>query len=217
MPDRCSIRYEDTDEEPRSRPPVSVLLRNFAADWPHRRITLGAVAAALGDRAYGILFLLFAFPNVFPAPPGMSAVLGMPLILVAAQFVYGRHQPWFPRWLAERSIAREDFALIIERGIPWLHRVERLLKPRLLWATHFSAERTISLLCLVLAVVIALPIPFGNMLPALAISVIALGFFERDGVFVLGGAILGILSLVLAGSILFAAVKAFVFFLLSSS
>ena len=36
-------------------------------------------------------------------------------------------------------------------------------------------------ICLLLAVIITLPIPLGHMVPGAAISVLALGMIERDG------------------------------------
>jgi hypothetical protein len=35
--------------------------------------------------------------------------------------------------------------------------------------------------CLILAVIITLPVPLGHMLPGTAISLLALGLIERDG------------------------------------
>ena len=68
-------------------------------------------------------------------------------------------------------------------------RAERLLRPRLLWLTCALGERLIGAVCLFLAVVLVLPIPFGNMLPAAAISLLALGVLERDGLWVIAGLI----------------------------
>jgi len=36
-------------------------------------------------------------------------------------------------------------------------------------------------ICLVLGIIITLPIPLGHMLPGAAISILALGLLERDG------------------------------------
>jgi hypothetical protein len=72
----------------------------------------------------------------------------------------------------------------------------------------------IGAVCLVLAVVIALPIPFGNMLPALCILGIAVGMLQRDGALVAGsmtagGLVVTGLSTViaLAGDAVFAIVR----------
>ena len=67
-------------------------------------------------------------------------------------------------------------------------------------------------LSLLLSVLLVLPIPLGNVLPALAISLMALGVLERDGVWVLAGfAVAAAAGSVIYG-VLFAMVKAGLYF-----
>ncbi|MBF0307243.1 MAG: exopolysaccharide biosynthesis protein, partial [Alphaproteobacteria bacterium] len=66
----------DDDAPPPAR--TSGILRDLAAGLPGERVTLGEIDAALADRAFGLLMLVFALPNTLPSLPGMSAVLGMP-------------------------------------------------------------------------------------------------------------------------------------------
>ncbi|MEA4837619.1 MAG: exopolysaccharide biosynthesis protein [Rhodospirillaceae bacterium] len=206
----------DPDPDPghSARMPASRLLRAFASQWTAERVRLGDVADALGDRAYGLLLLIFAFPNIFPHPiPGLSALLGVPLMLVAVQLLIGLPKPWFPKVLGDRSMARADFVRMVEAIIPWIERMERFLRPRILFLSGRSAERMLAALCLVLATVLALPIPLGNILPALAVSLIALGLVERDGAAILAGVVVGAVSLAVVGAVVIAAFKMFIFFL----
>ena len=64
---------------------------------------------------------------------------------------------------------------------------------------------------LLLSILIMLPIPLGNMLPALSILLIALGLLERDGVFVLAGLTTAALSLIVLSVFYWALVKAAIF------
>ena len=50
-------------------------------------------------------------------------------------------------------------------------------------------------ICLVLAIIITLPIPLGHMVPGAAISLLALGLIERDGLVVAFGMIVAALGL----------------------
>ena len=136
---------------------------------------------AFGDRAFGALMLLFAAPNMLPLPPGMSAVLGAPLLFITAQLMLGRSTLWMPRVIFEQSISRDFFALLTAKLSPVLHRVERFLRPRMSMLLHPVPERLAGGACLVLAVILFLPIPFGNIPPAFAIAAFALGILERDG------------------------------------
>jgi hypothetical protein len=62
-------------------------------------------------------------------------------------------------------------------------------------------------------VVLVLPIPLGNMLPALAISLIALAVLERDGLWALAGLGVAVASAVVVGGVVFGLVKAGFFLL----
>jgi len=175
----------------------SQLLRDFVASQTEPRISLGALRDALDDRGFGVLLFVFAFPNLLPHNiPLVSAVLGLPLVLLAAQLSYGRHKPWFPSWLAERSFPRLGFTAIVMHALPYLERAERLLKPRLTGLLSWTGERFIGVAIFTLAIALTLPIPFGNLLPALAIAIIGLALVEKDGVAVLVGLAVGAASLV---------------------
>ena len=170
------------------------------------RVSVRDLIDALGDRALGALLFLFAFPNVLPMPPGTSAVLGAPLVFLAAQLMVGRG-PWLPRLLASRSMSQADFAALVRRIAPWLKRGERMLRPRFSWLARPPAEFALGAVCLVLALVLVLPVPLGNVLPAVAISLLALAIVERDGLWVLAGLAVALVSAGVVSGVIFAAVK----------
>lgn len=151
---------------------------------------------ALADRAYGVLLFIFALPNLLPLPPGVSTVLAVLLVLIAVQFVLGQSRLYFPSWLGKRSFERASFEQALARVRPSLRWIERLLQPRLLWLTSRNGERLVGLLCIVFALMVALPIPFVHQLPGLAICVMALALIERDGIALLAGIGIGAAGLV---------------------
>jgi hypothetical protein len=124
--------------------------------------------------------------------------------------------PWLPAIIADRSMTRSDFNSFVGRVTPLLARAERLLKPRLLFVTSATGERIIGGICLTLAIVLALPIPLGNMLPAFAISLMALGVLERDGLWVIIGVLVGVFSLVIVSGVVWALAKALIFVIVNA-
>jgi hypothetical protein len=193
---------------------TSQLLRHFVASHTEPRISLGALRDALDDRGFGVLLFIFALPNLVPVNiPLLSAVLGVPLVLLAAQLSYGRHKPWFPDWLTSPSFPREGFVAVVNRALPFLERVEKVLRPRLTVLLSWTGERLVGIAILILAVVLTLPIPFVNWLPACGIAVFGLAIVEKDGVAVLVGLALGIASVIVAATVVIGLVKAFLFFL----
>ena len=196
-------------ENPES-PPLSDVLQQLADDDGRERISVGDLLAALADRALGAMLFVFACPNALPALPGTSVILGAPLVLLAAQLAFKR-QPWLPGFIAKRSMARADFQALARRICPWLRRAEKMLRPRAAaWAVP-PMEYLVGLVCLLLAIVVLLPIPLGNMLPALAISMLALGILERDGYWIVGGLAMAAASAVLVSGVVFAGLQAVLF------
>jgi hypothetical protein len=203
------------DEAPQGKPAAnsrrtSDLLREFLASHAEPRITLGALRDALGDRGFGVLLFIFALPNLVPVNiPLLSAVLGLPLVLLAAQLSYGRHKPWFPDWLTHQSFSRQGFAAVVRRALPYLERTERLLRPRLSVLLSWTGERLVGIAILILALILTLPIPFANWLPACGIAIIGLAIVEKDGVAVLVGLGVGVASVIVAATVVIGLVKAF--------
>ncbi len=185
---------------------LSALLEEIAADPERERISIADLMEAMQLRAFGALLLIFALPNVVPTPPGTSAILGLPLVYLTLQLMLGR-TPWLPKFIKDRSMSRGDFAAVVRKIAPMLARAEKLLKVRMEEFTTPTAERAVGALCLALAIVLFLPIPLGNMLPAFAISIIALGILERDGLWIVTGAAIGAVSLLIVWGVVWALVK----------
>lgn len=193
---------------------LSVMLNRIAGDTTRERIAVGDLLSVMRERAFGPLILIFALPNVLPTPPGTSAVLGAPLVFLTAQLALGL-QPWLPGFIANRSLPRKDFAAFILRATPWLAKAENLLKPRLRALALPPAEYVIGVMCFILAAVLVLPIPLGNMLPALSLCVLSLAVLERDGVWVVIGTLLGIASLGVVSGVIWGFVQAGLYLLRS--
>jgi hypothetical protein len=189
---------------------LSQVLGGLASDPSRERVSVGDLLAALGDRAIGALLFVFSVPNVMPTPPGVSTVLGAPLLFLSAQLMLGR-KPWLPRIIASRSMARDDVEGVLRRVVPWLERAERLLRPRVIGLALPPMENLVGLICLLLAVILVLPIPLGNIPPALAISLMALGILERDGLWVLAGLAVALASVLVVWGVILAIIKAAIY------
>lgn len=167
---------------------LSEVLAEIANDPARETIAVADIREAMGDRAFGALLFVFAVPNALPVnAPGVSTVLGIPLLFLGLQLVFGMRAPWLPRAVMARSVQRPSFARAMAVVVPWIRRIERLLQPRLQPLTSRGFERVVGLVCTVLAVVLMLPIPFGNLPPAVAICLLALALLEKDGLAMLVG------------------------------
>ena len=214
VPDLTLVQSQLDPDGARKPRRLSDILQEIAdaPATPEERISLGHLIEGFGNRAFGALLFIFAVPVALPiAIPGISAVLGAPLLFLAWQLMRGREQPWLPQVMRSRSFRRTDFAGMLLRILPSIRRVERLVGPRLIWLTNRRGEQVIGLFALVLAVVLFLPIPFGNTVPALAIAILALAVLERDGVAAIAGTLVGLAGIAVVSGVIAGLVKGAIF------
>lgn len=198
------------DDPRQHKTTLSAMLQAMADDESRERIAVADLLAALGDRALAALLFVFALPNVLPMPPGTSAVFGVPLVLLAGQMAFNM-RAWLPSFIASRSMARHDYATLVRRITPWLARAERLMKPRLTPLAIGAMESVVGAVCLLMSIVLLLPIPLGNMPPAFAVCLLAMGILERDGVWVLAGLAAAAAASALVSGVVWAIVKAAIY------
>jgi len=175
-----------TNPEPERRMCLSEILRELC-DLSHATEDVGTLVGRFGRRSFGALLFLFAAPNLLPLPPGSSTFLGAPLLLFAPQLALGVASPWMPGGLRRRRLDMEGLRGAFLKLIPWVERVERVSTARLTFLFGPVGDRLIGVCCTILAFVLMLPLPLGNLLPAVAISLFALALLQRDGVFALAG------------------------------
>jgi hypothetical protein len=161
---------------------TSTILRSLASS-PETAVPVRAVMAAMGSRAHGIALILFALPEALPLPlPSLSSVLGIPLVIVAAHLVLAGEDSGLPERVLSAKIPTRLLQVSARYLAPVLEFLELLTAPRL--SEMLRYERLLGLVCLFLAVVLLLPLPFVNLPPALCLIGLALGMVQRDGVLV---------------------------------
>ena len=176
-------------------------LRDAAAALPKGPVSLQSLAHAHGPAAQGSLMLLLAAPCLLPVP-GLGTLLGVGMLALAMAMWRGDVSHCLPRRVAELEMSQH-----------WAQRVLRLLASIHALAGRFAKERLSHLAaegrCLwlaattgLMAAIIVLPIPFGNLLPSLALALIGVGLVFRDGVAVVLGFAMAGLALLLTAAML---------------
>lgn len=194
----------ETAEPPANELPLSAVLLDIA-EHDEARISIEELMQKFGGRALGALLFIFGLACTLPLPPGATTIFGFPLLLLGPQLMFGGGVPWLPERVKRRTIATADLKKALPRAIPWLQKVEAVSKPRLVILFGRTGERLIGLVCTALAFVLILPIPLGNILPALAVAVLSFSLIQRDGLIALLGYVLAITSasvLILAAHII---------------
>ena len=152
----------------------------------------GTLADTIGDNnRQRLLWLgLLASPLLFPvALPGMATGVGALCVVVALGLLLSRPIP-LPRWLGTLELnARVQTVLagMVNRS---LRVIARLGRPRWLMLSNRPARLANGLMLAVAGLSMAVPVPlisFDNVLPALAIVLMAWGLRLRDGWMLLAG------------------------------
>jgi hypothetical protein len=176
--------------------PLSKRLEQIVHEAGPDRLSFSELAVQLHSRAWGGLLFIFAAINVLPLPPGTSAFFALPILIVSAQMVFGRSSPWFPARIDRRGVKKQELERLISK-MGWLEaRVERIFRPRLPALTAPTATRLIGVVCFLLALVAAIPVPLFHVAPAAAILLFGLALIYRDGALVIVAAVAAALSIV---------------------
>jgi len=177
------------DPKPRPRrlsEEIDTLLQIIA----ERPLRLREMLVAMQGRAYMLLLILLSLPFCTPIPiPGLSTVFGGIIALIGLRLSL-RLNPWLPARILDAQISPKLVSTLLHAARKTARGIEVLLKPRLSFLVDYlllhhlyGAMIFISGLLLMLP----LPIPFSNILPAITIIFLAAALLERDGYFVIAG------------------------------
>lgn len=170
-------------------------------------LKIGELLDTVSGRGFGFLLVALSLVSALPIPAvGYSVPFALLITGLALQIAMGRNSPVLPQRVRSKGISPKMVTFIQKRGIPFLRRIERFSKPRLESVSKKRLFRIlVGMVILVLALVMLLPIPGTNTIFALAILIMGFGLANNDGLFILGGGLLGltaaavVITLLIAG------------------
>jgi len=185
------------------RVPTSQALRDLLNGADPERVTLRWLLDSLNERSFGIVMLLLGLVALIP---GTSGIVGLLVAVPAVQMILGRKAPIFPGFVSRRQISTQRLARLIARIDPVLRRLERIIRPR--WHTPIEAtKRLVGVVLLLLGALLLVPIPLSNVIPAVAIMLLALAYLEDDGVLLCIALFAALVALAMVAVIVWGMVK----------
>lgn len=174
---------------------TSVMLQRLHDEAPTDHFTLGWVMGRLSKRSFGMVMLLLALVAI---APGISIVAGLLLMILAFQMIAGRSAPTFSRRLTTRPIPTRRLAGLVQRAVPILRVLEKVIHPR--WRTPLEiTKRLVGAIVLILSIPLVLtPIPLSNVVPALVIALISLAYLEEDGALLIIALVAAVIVVIVA-------------------
>jgi hypothetical protein len=168
---------------------LSTDLETLHARVKDRALTLAELKQALKGRGSAMLLILLALPFCFVAIPGLSMPFGIAICSIGACLAIGR-EPWLPDFIMHRRLSATRSAQLLTGAIKVTRQLEKFVRPRLAFLHAGPGMLRLIGLGIVIAslgLMLPLPIPFSNSIPAWAVVLLAIGMMEKDGLCVLLG------------------------------
>jgi hypothetical protein len=125
-------------------------------------------------------------------------VFSLVVILVGLGVVTNR-LPWLPARLLNHTVAVENLLPAPDKGVSLMRRIEKVIQPRLRALTHGpTLNRFNGVMLVVAGVLLLFPlgfVPFSNTFPGVAVLLLAAGLVQRDGIFVLLGYLMVLITI----------------------
>lgn len=173
--------------------PISQVLFDLKDTVPKDKVCTFDLLEALHERGFGFLLFIFALPAAIPLPGlGINLIIAAPLVFLTAQQALGRHSIWIPEKMKYKSISKERFEAMLDGAMPYLVKIEYLVRPRLGFMTQGVFGNIIGIAGLIMALSVCIPLPLTNTVPSMGIALMAIGVIMRDGLAVLAGMVLGL-------------------------
>jgi len=175
-------------------------LRDAASALRGERVALYQLADAHGHATLGSLLVLLAVPCMLPIA-GTGTVLGVGLVALAGAMWRGHQTVSLPQRVAGFQIALPAAQRVLSLLARFYALAGRCLRERRSGWAEPGQRSWLAAQAGLMAVLIVLPIPFGNVLPALSLAALGLGLVFRDGLAVLASAVLAALSLLFTAAL----------------
>lgn len=132
-------------------------------------LTVEDLINAFGSQSFGLMFIVMALPLTIPLPPGIGFIPAALLCVWSFQRMLGGTTLWVPKAIRKRKISQALIRKIDTKALPFCERLERYFlnincsQPNIL---NEPEIRLASLVVVFMSMLIMLPTPFLNTIPA---------------------------------------------------
>lgn len=170
---------------------IAQRLRGAATEAPQAlRLSLRELLQLHGEGSGAVLLMLMALLSTVPIA-GAGTVLSLGIFALAGAWLRGRDTLPLPERLARLTL-NETWTRRCLHGLAWTYeRAERWMCPRWQGLCHSRARFWWALWIALMAALIFLPLPLGNVLPGTSLMLLSLGWLFRDGIALLLSAATG--------------------------
>ncbi len=181
----------------------SKIIRNTISNR-ESRLTVEDLIKAFGSQSFSLMLIVIALPLTIPLPPGIGFIPAALLCVWSLQRTLGRTHLWVPKAIGKREISEALIMKIETKALPLCEKLEkRFLNNGLSVALNELEIRLASLAVVFLSMLIMIPTPFLNSIPAILIIFMELTILNSNRKLLWINMSLGLLALGFIGSTLY--------------
>ena len=171
---------------------TSQQLHNFSNNIQTADVTIAQLIDSFQQQSFASVFFILALLCFLP---GVSILAGAILVLPCLQLVLGKPTLVLPKKIARKSIDSQRLQNAFRWLLPRLRWLEKRIKPRWQILSSSKARQVLGLVILLNAIIVLIPFPLSNILPAIALVFLSIGMLEKDGFFIVLGVMISAVAI----------------------
>lgn len=164
------------------------------------RLSLAELVQLHGNASGSVLMMLMAVLATLPIA-GAGMVLSLGIFLLSWTWLRGMDHMPLPERLGQVTL-NETWTRRCLHGLAWIYeQADRRLRPRWIAMSRRRLRPLWGVWMALMAALIFIPLPFGNVLPAISLVLLSLGWMFRDGLALLLAGVAGVAATAYAVSL----------------
>ena len=142
-----------------------------------QKISIHELINAFSSNTFPITFLILAIPSALPIPAvGYSTPFGLAILLIAMQFIFRRKALCIPKFIQRYEIPTS----IVKKALSPILLIMGFLEKNFPQQKRNLSHKLPVILIALLSIIMAIPIPFTNTIPAIGISLLAIAMIHNN-------------------------------------
>jgi hypothetical protein len=175
---------------------TSKIISEVAEQIPEDGVNFREFLDLIGEQGGLISCLILVAPFLLPVSiPGSSLPFGLAIILINIAILTKSH-PLIPKMVMEYKISQNAMVSLLNGMNRILKGLEKFVKPRLNIITkpYMDQINNIFMIFCAFLLMLPLPVPLTDFLPAYSILFLTLGSVENDGYMVIAGYLMALIT-----------------------
>ena len=165
----------------------------------HKFISIGDILHLLPGKGRALVLVFLSLPFCQPLQiPGLSMPFGLSIAVIGARMIFGKYI-WLPKRLLGKKFKTNTLQKVAKKTLGVVKKMKRWTYPRISGVCLFPFRHVVNgvIICLLgVFLALPLPIPLSNLTAAWAIFLMAFGMLEDDGLFMILGYLVFLITMV---------------------